>query len=286
MTVTSPLDILALNGGQPLADGVHTITCHWVDGAGNPGPDTTYTFTVDTHAPGAITVTGPSGPTNDNTPEYAINGGGEPVTYQCSIDGGPFLPVPAAYVVATLADGTHTIVCHATDGAGNTGPNTTVTVNVDTHAPGAVTMTGPSGATNDNTPTYILTGGEAGATYQCKVDGGSYANVTATYTTSALSDGTHTISCRAVDAAGNTGAATSKTVNVDTAAPGAISVTGPSGLTNNTNPSYVLAGATGGDTYQCKVDAGSYSAATSPFAPSLGEGAHTITCRARSHSSL
>ena len=46
MTVTSPLDILALNGGQPLADGVHTITCHWVDGAGNNGPDTTYTFTA------------------------------------------------------------------------------------------------------------------------------------------------------------------------------------------------------------------------------------------------
>ncbi|MGH2907484.1 MAG: Ig-like domain-containing protein, partial [Solirubrobacterales bacterium] len=280
VTVTSPFTLDQLNNGQPLADGTYTVTCHWVDGAGNPGPDTTFTVVIDTTAPGGITVNGPTGATNDNTPSYAINGGGEPVEYQCKIDGGAYVTVPAAYTTSTLSDGTHTITCRAVDGAGNTGPGTSVTVTVDTVAPGAVTMTGPSGATNDNTPTYILTGGEAGATYQCKVDGGSYANVTTPYTTAALSDGSHTISCRAVDAAGNTGPATSKTVSVDTVAPGGITISGPSGLTNNGSPSYTLAGATGGDGYQCKLDGGSYAAATSPYKPTLTEGAHTITCRA------
>ncbi|MFY9487371.1 MAG: Ig-like domain-containing protein [Solirubrobacterales bacterium] len=273
VTVTPPFT-------PTLSEGTHTITCRYVDGAGNPGPETTITVVIDTTAPGAPTVSGPTGPTSDNTPTIII-GGGSGVTYQCKIDGGSYVTVPAGYTTPVLSDGSHTITCRAIDEAGNPSNPTTITVVIDTTAPTALTLTGPSGATNDNTPTYTITGGGSGATYQCKVDGGAYANVTSPYTTAALSDGNHTVTCRGIDAAGNTGAETSKSITVDTVAPGAITVNGPTGATNDTTPTYTISGGGTGVTYACKIDGGSYSTVTSPYTTAaLGQGAHTITCRA------
>ncbi|MFY9468566.1 MAG: Ig-like domain-containing protein [Solirubrobacterales bacterium] len=273
VTVTPPFN-------PSLAEGTHTISCRYVDGAGNPGPETTITIVIDTTAPGAPAVTGPGGPTSDNTPSIVISGGGD-VTYQCSIDGSPYVTVPAGYTTPVLSDGTHTITCRAVDAAGNTSGGTSIVVTIDTTVPGSVTLTGPSGATNDSTPTYTVTGGGAGVTYQCKVDGGSYANVTSPYTTTALGEGAHTISCRAVDAAGNTGAATTVSVTVDTVAPGSVTVSGPTGTSTDSTPTYTISGGGAGVTYQCKIDGGSYANVTSPYTTAaLGEGAHTISCRA------
>lgn len=264
-----------------LSEGTHTITCRYVDGAGNAGPETTITVVIDTTAPSAPVVSGPTGPTSDNTPSIVISGGGEDVTYECMIDGGTYVAVPAGYTTPQLTDGDHAITCRAIDQAGNASDGTSITVTIDTTAPGALTLTGPSGATNDNTPTYTITGGGSGVTYQCKVDGGSYANVTSPYTTSTLTDGNHTITCRGVDAAGNVGPETSKSVTVDTVAPGSVTVSGPSGLSNDNTPTYTITGGGTGVTYQCKVDGGAYANVTSPYTTTaLGEGPHTVSCRA------
>lgn len=275
-TVTSPWTLPALS------DGVHTITCRYVDAAGNAGEQTTITITVDTTAPGAPTISGPSGPTSDTTPGFNLGGAGEGEHYECRIDGGEWVETGALFVTSELSEGVHTITCRIVDAAGNVGAETSVTVTIDTSAPGSVTISGPAGPTNDTTPTLELTSNESGGHFECRIDGGDWQTVPASWTLPQLSEGTHTITCRYVDGAGNAGPESSITVVIDTTAPGPVTVDGPDGSTNDTTPSFVVSG--GGDDvagYECKVDGGEWVAVEALFtAGPLGEGDHTVVCRA------
>ena len=57
------------------------------------------------------------------------------------------------------------------------------------------------------------------STFECSVDGGAWTPCDAGTTVSDLADGTHTVSVRATDEAGNTGVAASRSWTVDTGAP-------------------------------------------------------------------
>ena len=126
------------------------------------------------------------------------------------------------------------------NGGGNSGDNNGGGNNTpaDTTAPGAVTIVGPGSPNNDNTPTFTITppSGETGGHIECKIDDGAYVTVTSPYTTVELTDGTHTITCRYVDAAGNAGPGTSTVITIDTTKPGTVTIDGPSGSTNDTTP--------------------------------------------------
>jgi PKD domain/Bacterial Ig-like domain len=76
----------------------------------------------------------------------------------------------------------------------------------DTTAPNTTIDSGPSGTTNDSTPTSTFSSSESGSTFQCQVDSGAWAGCASPWTTSALSNGAHSIAVRATDAAGNTDA--------------------------------------------------------------------------------
>lgn len=271
-TVTSPWTLPAL------PEGTYTITCHYVDEAGNQGPDTTYTLVIDRTAPGAPTVNGPGNPTNDNTPQISVNTTETGGSVKCKIDSGSFQNVTSPFSAPTLADGSHVVSCTQTDAAGNTSPTGSATVVVDTTAPGAVTISGPQGATSDTTPSFNLSGAGAGDKYQCKTDGGAYADTGAVYTTTVLADGVHTVTCRLVDAAGNAGNGTSANVTIDTKAPGSVTITGPA-TTNDTTPTLTITSSETGGHIECKIDSGAFQTVTSPWTlPVLSEGTHTVTC--------
>ncbi|MBJ7458145.1 MAG: Ig-like domain repeat protein [Thermoleophilaceae bacterium] len=258
-----------------LAEGTHDVTCHLVDAAGNVGPDQTASVTVDTAAPGSVTITGPAN-TSDTTPTVTITTSATGGSVECKIDNGSFNTVTSPWTLPELAEGSHTVTCHYVSGTGVNGPDSSYTVVIDTTAPSALTITGPSGLINDNTPTYALTGGNGG-TLQCKVDGADYANVASPYTTAPLSEGAHTISCRAVDAAGNSTAVVSRSVTVDTTVPTITIADGP--LRWDGKHDFTISSSEAGTTYQCKVDSGAYAAVTSPYTTAaLANGSHTFTC--------
>src|SRR5207253_83372 len=133
----------------------------------------------------------------------------------------------------SLADGTHSFTAVSTDGA-HVLTSSAFSETVDTVAPTAGTPdlitasdSGTSSTDNlTNVTTSTFTGtAEAGSTVTIfdgatavgsgTATGGSYS-----ITTSALSDGVHSITAKATDAAGNTGAASgSLSVTIDTAGP-------------------------------------------------------------------
>jgi CSLREA domain-containing protein len=264
-----------------LTDGAHTIEVRATDAAGNADASpASRAITVDTAAPQTTIDSGPSGLTNDPTPTYSFSS--EPgAGFQCRVDSGSFTPCSSPHTTAALAEGAHTFEVRATDGAGNIdGSPASRAVTVDTVAPQTTIDAGPSGLTNDATPTYGFSS-EPGAGFQCRLDSGAFAACTSPHTTAALADGAHTFEVRATDAAGNVdGSPASRAITVDTTAPQTTIDSGPSGATNDNTPTYTFSSEPGAG-LQCRVDAAPFAACTSPHSTAaLTDGAHTFEVRA------
>ena len=138
-----------------------------------------------------------SGPGRTGRFEYASN---DPTaTFQCSLDGGDFVPCSAEY---TVEPGPHTLRVRAVDPAGNVDPTPaeyTWTV-VDDTAPDTTITQGPPSRGPGRTGRFEYASTESGSTFQCSLDGGAYAPCDPEYT---VQPGNHTLRVRAVDPAGN-----------------------------------------------------------------------------------
>ncbi|MGK3111585.1 Ig-like domain-containing protein [Candidatus Pantoea formicae] len=244
-----------------LTNGSHPLSVTVKDAAGNISPASgTYTVVVDTVAPVASTlvitndvtntVVANGGSTNDTTPTLSGTVSAAEAGSRVSIyDNGALLGTAIvqangswSYTTTTLGAGTHPISVTVTDAAGNISSSTSASVIIDTTPPAAVTLVANNnnsgsnvvipnnGATNDNTP--LLTGtGEVGARVSV-YDGTTLLGTTTvgsggtwSFTTTVLSDGTHTLNVRQTDAAGNTSANVSTILTVDTVAPTASTLT-------------------------------------------------------------
>ena len=75
---------------------------------------------------------------------------------------------------------------------------------VDDTPPDTTITLGPSGTTNDATPTFAFTSSEPDPAFECLVDSGSWMDCASPWTTVTLSDGVHSVSVRSTDVAGNT----------------------------------------------------------------------------------
>ena len=117
------------------------------------------------------------------------------------------------------ADGNHALAAVATDNAGH--PATAIrNVDVDRTAPNTPIVSKPADPSNDAVPTFTFGSTEPGSTFECRIDGASWAPCTSPHNVSGLTDNDHTFEVRATDAAGNTDAtAASWTWHRDTSAP-------------------------------------------------------------------
>ncbi|WP_277977771.1 Ig-like domain-containing protein [Pantoea endophytica] len=264
-----------------LAEGAHTFSVTATDAAGNVNTPVTTTLIVDTTAPVAVTnlvvtnditntpvANGAS--TNDTTP--TLSGTTEANGIVTVYDNNTVLGTAVAdaqgvwsFVSPTLANGTHPLSVTVTDAAGNVGPRSAATsVVIDTVAPTASTLVitndvtntvVPSGgSTNDTTPTLSGTA-EVGSRVSIFDGGNLLGTVTVgsggtwSFTTAALTQGTHPLSVSVADGAGNVSGTTSASVIIDTVAPAAVTnlvaannngstaVTIPNnGITNDSTP--------------------------------------------------
>ncbi|MDP9442396.1 MAG: right-handed parallel beta-helix repeat-containing protein [Actinomycetota bacterium] len=161
---------------------------------------------------------GPSGPTNDDTPTFGFSSSQAGSSFTCRVDSADFAPCTSPYTTPTLADGPHTFEVRATGPVGNTDATPAKrSFTVDATPPETTITAGPSGATADDTPTFEFSSGEEGSRFACRVDAAPFGPCTSPYTTGPLGNGSHTFEVRATDPAGNTDptpAARSFTVDV------------------------------------------------------------------------
>ncbi|ALG73044.1 hypothetical protein VY88_14300 [Azospirillum thiophilum] len=307
-----------------LAAGAHTLTAQAVDAAGNTSlSSAAFTVTVDTSAaaPTGLALalasdTGVTGDARTNLATPSVTGSAEASSIILLYEGSTLLGQATAgadgnWTVASsaLTGDIHTLTARAVDLAGNTSvASGGVTVTVDLtapNAPGALALNSDSGTPGDNrtqvTAPVIAGTAEAGSTVRLYEGGTLLGTGTAdlsgawTVISSSLGEGAHTLTTRAVDTAGNTGAASAAfTITIDqtSATPGGLALSGATNsgslsdaLTNASAPTITgtaEAGATitlygGGSTASATADgSGNWSATIA----GLTEGAHTLTADA------
>jgi hypothetical protein len=211
--------------------------------------------------PDTVINSGPSGPTNDNTPRFtffAVGDGSGGATFRCAIDLVVVAPCPSPITTFPLADGRHTFAVAATE-LGQTDPTPAVrSFVVDTVDPPTPTIdSGPSGQIHDLSPTFMfsVSGPDADdVRFQCWFDGELPHGCASPYFSPLLALGAHQFSVKAIDAAGNVGAAAHRSFFVLQPIPDTIITSGPSGPTNDNTPSFKFAATVPGAFFSCSVD--------------------------------
>jgi hypothetical protein len=261
-------------------DGSHTFSVRAIDTAGNvDATPATYTWTVDTGAPNTTITASPPALTSSASASFSFTSTEAGSTFECRLDAGSFGACTSPQSYSGLADGSHTFSVRAIDGAGNVDASpATYTWTVDTGAPNASITGAPADPSNDSAPTFAFTADEAGASFECRLDGGAFSACTSPHDLSGLAEGSHTFTVRATDGAGNTGPDDAHTWTVDLSAPETTISSGPSDPTTDTFADFVFASSEAGSTFQCELDGGGFSACTSPHNyTGLGAGSHTFS---------
>ena len=238
-----------------LGDGAHVFAVRAVNALGvvDPSP-ASRAWTVDATPPTVAITQAPPNPSNDPAPAIRFESPDATATFACAVDGGAFAACTSPHALAGLADGSHTFTVRPTDPVGNVGAPASHTWVVDTVPPTVVITGGPTGPTNNTTPTFTFTTGGDPATTRCRIVGvSSPVDCTAgTFTPAVLADGARTFEVVVTDAAGNAATAT-RSFTVDTVPPTVTITGGPTGPTNNTTPTFTFT--TGGDpaTTRCRI---------------------------------
>jgi Ca2+-binding RTX toxin-like protein len=279
-----------------LADGAHTFAVRAVDRAGNiDGTPATRSFTVDATSPTVEILTGPSGFTKSTKPKFTWQASGQ-TSLQCALDSnnaeldepgyGPCTASTYYEPATALADGSYAFRVKASDGAGNAATDSRF-FTIDTVAPDTTIISGPSGTTDDQKPSFGFSSNEPSVSFACRFDAEAFAPCSgpgATHMPStALAPGTHSFEVRATDQAGNVdGTPAKRSFTVFIGAPQTKIDSGPEGPTVNTSPTFTYS-ADEAATFECRVDLAAYASC-----PSTGrqvavqpEGEHVFEVRAR-----
>jgi len=232
-----------------LTDGSHTFQVRATDLSGNTGEPAGFSWSVDTTPPTSSITQKPADPTNSTSPSFSFSAN-ETATFQCRLDGGAFSACTSPTSYSGRGGGSHTFQVNATDAAGNTGPAASYTWTIDLTAPPAPTvLSGPASPSGSSSATFGFSDAEAGVSFRCQVDAGSFGVCASPQTYNGLSDGDHVFGVKARDAAGNESTASTYSWTVDTTASG-VTLTSPSngGATSDQTPTFAgYAGTAAGD---------------------------------------
>ncbi len=264
-----------------LLEGSHTFEVRATDAAGNlEATPVSHTWTIDLTPPVTTIGTKPANPSNVANPSFAFSAS-ETATFECKLDTGAWAACSSPHSTGTLLEGSHTFEVRATDSAGNLEATpVSHTWTIDLTLPVTSIGTSPANPSNVANPSFAFSASET-ATFECRLDAGTWAACTSPHSTGALLDGTHYFSVRATDAAGNVESVPPVyTWVVDLTPPTTSFGTKPSNPSNVANPSIAFS-ANETATFECRLDAGTWAACTSPHSTStLLEGSHTFEVRA------
>ena len=271
-----------------LADGNHSFQVYARDAAGNQSTVATENWSVDATAPivslGARTPAGSLVSAKSVSIPFGVNEAG--ALFFCSLDGQAAGPCASPYAASNLADGNHTFQVYARDVAGNQSATLSDSWTVDASAPTvAISSRTPAGSlVTAKSVSIAFSSSDAAAIFFCALDGQASASCASPFTSSNLSDGTHSFQVFARDAAGNQSSAVFDSWTVDSVAPSAVIVSrSPAGaLVNSTSSSISFSSNDAGASFFCSLDGQAAASCASPFAVSgLGQGAHSFQVFAR-----
>jgi hypothetical protein len=265
-----------------LSKGSHSFRVRAVSGSSTSAA-TEYAWVVDpTPATPSITSK-PADPANQTAAGFSFTDVTPGVAFQCSLDAAAFAPCTSPKTYSSLGQGSHTFRVKAVSGASSSNPTSYSWV-VDTVPPPAPwILDQPSNPSRSTDARFLFIDAELDASYLCRLDGGSWDSCLVTRSYSRLSQGSHTFSVKARDAAGNVGNATSFTWTVDSVAPPKPVLTQkPSDPAPSTSATFAWTDAESGVAFQCRLDGSDWTSCASPRSLTVsGGGTHQFAVRAR-----
>jgi len=255
----------------------------------------TYTYVEDSTPPAAPSVSGttPASPSNNASP--SITGTAEDgstvklytdASCTSAVAGGSGTATGGNFSIAVTvsANSSTDFYATATDAASNvsTCSTTHVTYVEDETRPDTTIVTHPNNPTNSQTASFTFQSSKASSTFTCQLDtGGAGRCDTGSVTYNNVSEGQHTFTVFATDAAGNSDATPATfTWTVDITGPTVTIDSGPANSsTSGPSPSFSFSTtASDQDHFECKLDGGGFSTCTSPDDLSgLAGGSHTFS---------
>lgn len=273
---------------------VHTFGLLAVDAAGNQAT-ATVSFTIDLTPPETPSIASPADGSFVKNAGIAVLGYAEPgatvavtegLVELCSATadgGGQYSCTPSP----PFTDGEHSLLATATDSVGHESQPSSVSIfTVDTSLP-SVQITSPAagqvllGPSKRVSVEFTLDGTGTDASAQCSVDAGAATPCSSPWQTAPLADGLHTLSVLASDQAGNAASA-SVVIELDTGPPVVRIDSTPPASTTERSATVAFSADDPAASFECRLDAGSFAACSSPLTlpGPLGDGFHTFAVRA------
>jgi len=136
---------------------------------------------------------------------FALDSNEDEVTYECSLDGRAFATCPSTVTFSALSPGDHSFAARAKDEAGNVDrtPARRRWRVVDTKPPDTMITDHPRINSNNSSPAFRFRSSEAGSTFECRLDSGSWRSCSSPRTYNSLANGQHVFRVRARDSRGN-----------------------------------------------------------------------------------
>ncbi len=195
-------------GFSGLGEGAHTFAVR----AGLPGSaagaSVEHGWSIDTTAPDVTLTGGPGANTASAQATFAIVTDDSDAITECRLDNGAWTACAGEVTFTDLADGPHVVRVRAVDSVGNTGLARR-DWNVDRTAPVTTLTAKPDATTTAFNARFAFTADEAGATFECRIDGGPWRTCSSAHRITGLNRGSHAFAVRATDRLGNVGEAVS-----------------------------------------------------------------------------
>ena len=208
--------------------------------------------------------------------------------FACSLDGAPFGACGSPQSYGGLALGAHRFEVRATDATGNTDASPAVHVwsvvaPPDVSAPETSIDSGPPASTSDTDAEFTFSS-EAGAVFECSLDGAAFTACGSPATHTGLALGAHRFEVRATDAAGNVDASPAflewtVVAPPDVSAPETSIDSGPAASTSDTDAEFTFSSEAGA-VFECSLDGLRSRFAARRRATRTPPGAHRFEVRA------
>ena len=153
--------------------------------------------------PETVIDSGPTGLIGESSVTFTFHGSDTDDTFQCALDGAPWVSCASPQQYTALAEGAHTFQVRAVNAAGEVDPTpASASFTVEATPPQTTITSAPHGRIPTGEVSISFTSSEAGSTYQCSLDGGGYSPCSSPYVIADPASGPHTFSVQATNQAG------------------------------------------------------------------------------------
>lgn len=266
-----------------VGEGPHRLEARAVDGVGAfDSSPAFHDWTVDLTEPETTITDAPPVVDSSAEPVFGFASDESDTTFECNLDGGGWVACTSGDTLPAIVAGEHTFEVRAVDRAGNVDSTPAEHVwTYDDTLPDTFVGSDRGALTNQTSVELTFAASEEGATFECRLDGGTWESCTSPATRTGLAEGEHVFEVRAIDGAERADPSPAAVSwRIDLTPPETTLTGAPGDPDNDTTPTFSFV-SEGGATFQCRRDAAAWEGCTSPFTwPTTTEGAHTFRVRA------